>query len=701
MKRNWRKISAVLLALAFLGVVAGGMLAKHHFAVLAGLALGLVLLVFVLLIMLGRLNALYVHQREVVLHDLLPGMRADAEGQNARIEGVACAVSEIQLTLSGSQEFHRQQYSRICDALNSTVSLLQAVAADACAERELEAAAREREADARQRLITEVGAIRVGVSTLLEAAVSGLELASETSADLLQRVDGRLDLLRAEVCSRQDTLTDSFRIEAFTLKSQISTLAEYVQRTVERDLMTVCAEIKQSTLRSGERAEQLLGQLSQDFTLIASRLDEAAGSTDDRIAGLSEQLDVKLAAVAGRLTTRLDETTGNRDRLLCSGMEKLSSASSALMDALTGFDDAMRTEFEVISGKLQASVDRTDERLVGLSKYINSELASSLSRVSGHVNELFEDRLDPFAQEFKALSSACDALFEKFRQLDDASRDSASELSGKLDRASSDVGKSTLKLVSLVEDVRKGASKSLINTGRRLEAAINNAQARNDVEKSRQTNELIQNMDALFQLRSTLPESSIGPLLGDWAMDPVGMQGVIDLIFSCRPDQVLECGSGASTVWIARAMEMLGRGEVTSIEHLEEYAAKTKQAIERESLSSRAKVVLAPVEETRIDGVIYNWYGTRGLRIKPASIDLLLVDGPPGDIGPSARYPALPVLKNFLAERAFILLDDCDRPNEIEIEKRWLAENPELSISGRVGPRTILMMFQRVADKVN
>lgn len=593
MMRNRRKVTAAILAAASISFVVAGLLTGSNSAVLAGLSLGLALVTFVLLTMLGRLNAVYVHQREVVLHDVLPGLRAEADRQKVLIEKLTSAVSEIQLAVDRSQEFQRQHYPAVGDALKNTMDLVKTVLSDA-------SAAEDREAAARQRLVTEVEIIRAGVAAQLEAMVSGLELASQVATDFTRGVNESVDLL-------------------------------------------------------DERAEQLSGQLDQNVTLIASKLEEAVRSANDRIGRFSDRFDEKLGAATDSFANQLLEASGKSDQLISSGIERMSAASREVMHIL---------EAQVFSRR-------------------------DALNLTNHISALTEE-MQESVEQCRVVEAAVSGASNRVACLSE-------QLDEKLGIAGSEARESNSTLVCLIEDVRAGALKSLADVAGQLKSVIGTAQARSDVEKSRQTNELVQSMDALFQLRSSLREGSIGPLLGDWAMDPVGMLGVVDLILAYKPALVVECGSGASTLWIARALEVLGNGKITSLEHLEEYASKTTGAIERASLQARASVMLTPVEEKEIDGEIYHWYGISEVSVEPGTINVLLVDGPPGSMGPSARYPAMPLLKHFLADDALILLDDFSRPNEIQIEKRWLEENPELSVVGTVGPRTMLMKFQRSA----
>jgi hypothetical protein len=52
-------------------------------------------------------------------------------------------------------------------------------------------------------------------------------------------------------------------------------------------------------------------------------------------------------------------------------------------------------------------------------------------------------------------------------------------------------------------------------------------------------------------------------------------------------------------------------------------------------------------------------------------IDLLIIDGPPEDLNPLARFPALHFLENKLSDNATIILDDAGRKDEKTITALW------------------------------
>ena len=173
----------------------------------------------------------------------------------------------------------------------------------------------------------------------------------------------------------------------------------------------------------------------------------------------------------------------------------------------------------------------------------------------------------------------------------------------------------------------------------------------------------------------------IRPLMGEvpldlsgWAADPVLAYNAVKLLVEVRPNLVLECGSGSSTVMMARCLQGLGNGRIVSLEHDAEYARHTEDRLQRSGLERIATVVTSPLVEREVNGQRLRWYDPDYERLVDRPIDMLVVDGPPGRSGPLARYPAVPLLKTHLASPCWILLDDGDRPDEEATARRWASE---------------------------
>lgn len=163
------------------------------------------------------------------------------------------------------------------------------------------------------------------------------------------------------------------------------------------------------------------------------------------------------------------------------------------------------------------------------------------------------------------------------------------------------------------------------------------------------------------------------------ALRPAALAEICNEIVLADRREVVELGSGVSTIVLARLMRERG-GRLTSIEHDPDWARVTRATLEREALTDVARLVEAPLEPHPLGLDDTPWYAQAALAELPeAGIELLLVDGPPGytEGMELSRYPALPALSERLAAGAIVALDDADRAGEREILERWQREMPE------------------------
>lgn len=197
--------------------------------------------------------------------------------------------------------------------------------------------------------------------------------------------------------------------------------------------------------------------------------------------------------------------------------------------------------------------------------------------------------------------------------------------------------------------------------------------------------ELITDLQAMHQLLDRYRPEARLPAVAGWALSPSGLLALVDLIETRNAVSVVECGSGTSTLWIGYALKRLGRGRVTAIDHLPEYADRTRAIVAAHGLSEFVDVRLAPLSPRQTPRGEFPWYSFHPADVI-APIDVLLVDGPPQSTGRHARYPALPLLLEHLAPRAAIVVDDADRHDETEMLGYWTEEVPRLRRIETAGP---------------
>ena len=208
--------------------------------------------------------------------------------------------------------------------------------------------------------------------------------------------------------------------------------------------------------------------------------------------------------------------------------------------------------------------------------------------------------------------------------------------------------------------------KGTLDTTRRVRAAIE--------KEIRQT---FRQLEALQNLTAVLPAADLLPATRGWAASPDLLAVLVDLVITQRPALVVECGSGASTVWLALAMRRFAiSGQVIALDHDPAYGAATRGLLARHQLGGLAEVRDAPLEPFQLNGEPCAWYA-RAAWADLAGIDLLFVDGPPAATGHQARYPALPLLSAALSPAATIVVDDLIVPDMQKVLRLWLDAYPD------------------------
>jgi predicted O-methyltransferase YrrM len=228
-----------------------------------------------------------------------------------------------------------------------------------------------------------------------------------------------------------------------------------------------------------------------------------------------------------------------------------------------------------------------------------------------------------------------------------------------------------LELASRIGNLASQTVRTL-DTARRVETGIHQ-------EVKTEIRQTFRQLEALQNLTAVLPANDVLPATRDWAASPDLLLLLVDLVISQRPSLVVECGSGASTLWLALAMRRFKiAGRVIALDHDPVYGGKTRDFLARHDVLDLAEVRDAPLENFSLSGETYSWYARQAWE-DLAGIDLLFVDGPPAITGHQARYPALPLLSGSLSPVATAVLDDLVVPDMQKVLRLWLDAYPEFS----------------------
>jgi predicted O-methyltransferase YrrM len=149
------------------------------------------------------------------------------------------------------------------------------------------------------------------------------------------------------------------------------------------------------------------------------------------------------------------------------------------------------------------------------------------------------------------------------------------------------------------------------------------------------------------------------------------------IVLTCRPDCVLEFGSGRSSLVIAHALGAAGGGRLTSVENAPGFGRDAWALTER-VMGVDAQQVVSRVRVTLTPGGPFNGYVDAGPALSArAPYDLVLIDGPPGPLGRDwTMFAAI----RHLSPGALVIVDDTARPGERRAVERWLRRWPGLSV---------------------
>lgn len=187
-------------------------------------------------------------------------------------------------------------------------------------------------------------------------------------------------------------------------------------------------------------------------------------------------------------------------------------------------------------------------------------------------------------------------------------------------------------------------------------------------------------LEDYMQLMRLVPMPLPMPRPGTWAASEDLLLWLAGHVLEHRPRVVVDLGSGQSSVWMAGAMRTAGYdGQVIGVDHDETYAQATRDLARRQGVDPWLSVICAPLRDQVVGGRDVRWYDVDALA-DVGVIDLLCIDGPPGQGTAQARWPALPVLADRLADGATVVLDDMIRRDEQDILEDWLAAFPGFSV---------------------
>ncbi|MFA7615949.1 MAG: class I SAM-dependent methyltransferase [Weeksellaceae bacterium] len=163
-----------------------------------------------------------------------------------------------------------------------------------------------------------------------------------------------------------------------------------------------------------------------------------------------------------------------------------------------------------------------------------------------------------------------------------------------------------------------------------------------------------------------------------WTMNSVEIQHICNEIMANKRRNIVEFGSGFSTICIAQMLKSNKiEANFISVDNNPDWILFLKEILKNQNLEEYVNFVTAPLADVPSQygwKEQKTWFNTEVLdnELKQINnVDMIIVDGPEGDSTSFARYSAVPYLKNKLNNSFSVFLDDAHRKHEIEITNQW------------------------------
>lgn len=529
------------------------------------------------------------------------------------------------------------------------------------------------------------------VSDLEREVIANDSFADSRSDEIANLVIGEVKAARLEVVAAVESGFSSWSESELVRADSSQAVLNEIRESIKSNTLLIhnLREFAQTANKYLADNERLLRKHTSDEYDARRDHGRSLDSISRNIDGISDRL------------SSLRKRAGRMDEKIGSGFNSIESKIS----------ETTESEQSYIFAVGQA-VDRVRSRLEEIAR-MNAENAELNALAVEEQFELVSKKLASRAEAgatLSALAGLSDEIHEIHRLNTVALDTSSTQLVDSVNRA----------LNTKFERVEQGIETQSANIVNRLVASFEELGARSDsVEKSAQEhfNALQSKLQQLRVGVEELPKdvsdyssllgqydllSTESPRIGGWAVTVPAIASLVREIENrSEVENVLDVGSGTSTVWSALAMRKRGYGKVFALEHEPEYAEQLRSTLDELDLTDWAEVVVAPlapwtpgrdytIEPDRLPD---RWYSTYD--ISDREFDVVFVDGPPGRFQEFSRLPAMESLINQLRLNCLVVIDDTIRVEERDTVNEWLSldfEDRKLIIETQLSKSTVLRL---------
>jgi predicted O-methyltransferase YrrM len=200
------------------------------------------------------------------------------------------------------------------------------------------------------------------------------------------------------------------------------------------------------------------------------------------------------------------------------------------------------------------------------------------------------------------------------------------------------------------------------------------------VARQEDLDRLYDQVSGLVQIQNAMEGKPVLRPLRGWALSPDALVWILADLEERHAPEVIEFGSGQSTVILASYLKNREGRCLVSVEHDAAYLAGVQRQVAAWGLSEQVRFFHAPLKDTD-DAIPSRSYD---LAVLPdLAVDLAVVDGPPLANGNLTRLTPLRWAARHLKPGGAIFLDDSSREAEQACLQQLMIEHPSLRTTRR------------------
>lgn len=434
-------------------------------------------------------------------------------------------------------------------------------------------------------------------------------------------------------------LDGTLKTNSEQLGNQIDLLGNQIDDQHKRQ-MTSYDQINQALTHGFTRVAQLRGRMLEELEMLKQLFRE---SLENDIRKLYREIEANEQKVFEQTSALINSLT-----------ETISSTSENTTNAIKQTNEHLEKNSQVLEKNSQAAERRLDESV----KELKANLNDLITRAEATFIRLFEDEKN--------------LLLDNKNHFENIHKELVTRAEATLTRLFEDEKNLLLDNKNNFENIHKDTRSSIEALVKAQAQEAKKAIESQGGATRYEVRMTYNRIDALMSIHKLIEPKLPLPVMSDWAVSSDYGLLLISRLFNNAGD-VIDIGSGITTLLAAYVLKMRGKGKVYSLEHDPHYYDQTLRWLNEHELHDYVNLFLCPLKNHKINEETWLWYDISKARL-PKAPRLISVDGPPSNTQLLARYPAIPLLNKRITKDTIILLDDAGRQDEKTIGERWVAE---------------------------